>query len=210
MSLPRRRIVPAGSRGFTLIEVLAVVVVIAIATAVVLLSVNVVGDDRDLDREARRLASLIELAADEAELQGRDFGIEFIRQGYRFVEYDPYSDTWSGVVGDEMFRQRELPVDFEFSLVVEDKRIELSETVASTGKSMGEEDDDDDDLAPNSLLAPRGRVLERYAPHSLILSSGDLSPFEATITRPGDGAEVVVRVRPSGRITVGEDDEDLG
>jgi general secretion pathway protein H len=207
--LPRRRYGPAASRGFTLIEVLAVVVIIAIATSVVLLSINVVGDDRDLEREARRLASLIELAADEAELQGRDFGVEFIRQGYRFVEYDPYSGSWSGIVGDDMFRQRRLPDDFEFRLIVEDKRIELGEEVASTGKAMN--GNREEDAGPrNSLLAPRGEVLERYAPHSLILSSGDLSPFEAAIIRMSDDAEEVVRVLPSGRIEVGEDDEDLG
>lgn len=192
-----RRARSCASRGFTLIEVLVVVVIIAIATSIVLLSINVVGDERELEREARRLASLVELAVDEAELQGRDFGIEFIRQGYRFVEYDPYLDTWAEVIGDDLLRPRDLPADFEFSLVIEGKRIELAERAADTGSA-----DDDDE--------PRGTLLDKYAPHSMILSSGDLSPFDATITRQADGAETVVRVLPSGRIAIGDEDEDLG
>lgn len=195
----RCRLPSTASRGFTLIEVLVVVVIIGIVSSVVLISLDVIGDDRELQREARRLASLVELAADEAELQGRDFGIEFIRQGYRFVEYDPFFDTWTEVIGDEVLRPRRLPDDFEFSLIVEDKRVELAEQAAETDSN----DDDDDD--------PRGSpLLERYAPHAMILSNGDLSPFDVTIIRRSDEEREVVSVLPSGQLRIGEEDDQIG
>ncbi len=188
------------SPGFTLIEVLVVVVIIGVLSSVVLISVGVIRDDRDLDREARRLAALVEMVAEEAELQGRDFGLEFIRQGYRFVEYDPFFDTWAEIVGDDTLRPRSLPEDFEFALVVEDKRIELTDALADTGEGNKDEDED----RRNSPL------LNKYAPHAMILSSGDLSPFEIRIIRLTDEAEALLRILPTGEIRVGEDVDELG
>lgn len=184
-------------RGFTLIEVLVVVVVIAVVSSIILISLNVVRDDRDVQREARRMGSLIELAADEAELQGRDFGIEFIRQGYRFVEYDPFFETWAEIIGDDVFRPRTLPEGFEFDLFIEDRRIQLKEQAAEI------EDDESEDDRP-------GGMLENYAPHSLIMSSGDLSPFEIDIIREYDDTSVRVRVLLDGSVRIGEEDDDSG
>ncbi len=48
--------------GFTLIEILVVVIIIAIISGVALMSMNLIGDDRELDTERKRLATLIELA----------------------------------------------------------------------------------------------------------------------------------------------------
>ena len=197
----RRRSRRTAKRGFTLIEVMVVMVIIVIGTSIVLLSVDVVGDDREIELEARKLASLIETAADEAELQGRDFGIEFIRQGYRFVEYDPFFDTWAEVVGDDLLRPRNLPDNLEFSVVIEDKNIELDELAADTGSEAADDDDEDD---------RRPTLLNKYAPHAMILSSGDVSPFDVIITRPSDGALETVRMLPDGRIVIGEVEDDFG
>lgn len=180
-----------------------VVVIVAIMSSFVLLSINVVGDERDLEREARRLVSIIQTAADEAELQGRDFGIEFVREGYRFVEYDPAFDVWVEVVGDDVLRTRELPEALEFALVVEDKRIELADSHAELDAV---DDDDDDDDRASALSDPRVR---KFAPHAMILSSGDLSPFELRILRPLDAIEELVRVEPTGEIAIGEDEDDV-
>lgn len=188
---------PIRARGFTLIELLVVVVVIAILGSIVMLSIGVMRDDRDLDREARRMASLIELVADEAMLQGRDFGIEFLLQGYRFVEYDPLLDRWVEVVGDDLLAQRTLPEEMELDLYVEDRAIRLSRTPAST--TAGEDDDGD---------LPGTAMTEAYAPHALIMSSGDVMPFNVIVRRPADDAEIPVEVTPAGEIRVGEEDDD--
>ena len=189
LATPARR-----NRGFTLIEILVVVVIAGIVSSVVLISLNVLSDDRELQREARRLASLVGVAADEAELQGRDFGIEFLRGGYRFVEYDPVFDTWVEIAGDDVLGPRSLTDEMELSLAVEGKSVELSTRPADTGSA-------------NDEAKPRGTLLGKYAPHAMILSSGDVSPFEITIRRPFDDAEVSVSVEPSGDIVVGEADD---
>ncbi len=181
-------------RGFTLIEIMVVVVIAGIVSSIVIMSMGVIGDDRNLQREVYRMGSLIELAADEATLQGRDFGLEIHRSGYRFVEHDPYTNRWAEIIGDEILRPRKLPDDFEFELFIEDRRVSLDADAATT------ETDEDDD---------RRSGIDNYAPHALLLSSGDLSPFDLTITRLSDDAWLRLSVLPNGEVRIGKEDEDF-
>ena len=49
-------------------------------------------------------------------MQGRDFGLEFMQKGYRFVEYDPILDIWAEVLGDDMLGTRQLEETMDPSL----------------------------------------------------------------------------------------------
>lgn len=179
-------------RGFTLVEVLVIVVIIGIVSAVVLLSLGVLGDDRSLQQQARRISSLIELASDEALMQGRDFGIEFTRTGYRFLELDSLTNQWHAVIGDELLRPRQLEEQLELALVLEDRDVTLGEEFAATEST---EDKDADDRDNQTLGGD-------YQPHVLILSSGDVSPFVLHIQRPSDRTEIVVDMGPTGEMEI--------
>ena len=165
--------------GFSLIEILVVISIIAIVTSIAVLSLGLLGDDRALQTEARRMVALLELAEDEATMQGRDFGMEFMTSAYRFVEYDVFLDSWGDVIGDDTLRMRELPEDLELELLIEDKRVTLqTEPAAFT-------DPDDEDNAPT--------LLQNYAPHLFIFSSGDTAPFELRIRSLNDDRIVILR-----------------
>jgi len=60
------------SRGFTLIEILVVVVIIAVMVSMVVLSVGVAGQDRELDAETEQFTRAAEVALEQAKLEGRD------------------------------------------------------------------------------------------------------------------------------------------
>ena len=177
------------AKGFTLIELLVVIAIIAIVTASVLLSINLVGDDREARTEGRRLASLVEVALDEALMQGRDFGLELSKSGYRFVEFDPLTLTWAEIIGDDTMRLRSLPDGVTMELFMEDKRVTL-------GEELGEIEE--------SSSSTVGR--DAYAPHVLIFSSGDLTPFELHIARDQMEQPVVVTGDLLGKleVTIGE------
>ena len=146
--------------GFTLIELLVVVVVIGIIVSIGLLSLGVLGDDRQLRREAYRIGSLIEVAQDEAVMQGREFGLEIMSNSYRFVEFDPYQRRWAEVATDDVFRARQLPEEFEFKRYL----LELD------AEDLSEPDDKKKSNSSND-----------FAPHILIFSSGDTTPFQLRI-----------------------------
>lgn len=180
----------APQRAFTLIEILVVIVIVGIVSAVALLSFGLLGDDRELQREARRLSSLIQLANDEAMMQGRDYGIEFVQSGYRFVEHDPLTEQWVELVGDEVLRPRQLENEAEFDLYLEDRRILLdTEAVELTIE-------DEEDRSVDQEL------IDEYTPHVLIMSSGDVTPFELTLVRQFDRAEITITMSLAGELEI--------
>jgi len=179
------------NNGFTLIEILVVVVIIATIVGTVVLSMGLVGDDRELDTERKRVASLIEVAQDEAMMQGREFGVEFMQSSYRFVEFDPFTFQWSEVPGDELFRLRGLPEEMEFDLYIEGQRISL-------------------DIDPQQFSDPEeedsSAGFEDYVPHVFVFSSGEATPFELRIRRDVNDQEVVMRGDIFGDIEFGEEE----
>lgn len=150
-----------AQRGFTLLEIVVVVAIIALlATVLVIKLPNMGGGGRQLDEEMRRFTTLIELAGEEAVLQGRDLGVYIDRSRYSFHAFDPDSQTWQPL--PEELRERELPEGITFDLVLEGRPVTLG--------FDGEEGEDEEQPQPG------GRV-----PQVLILSSGELTPFTLTI-----------------------------
>ena len=171
-------------RGFTLIELLVAVVIVAIILSVTVLSLGLVGDDREVQTEARRLMSLLEISQDEAMMQGREFGVEFLRQGYRFVEYDAIANLWVEQIEDETFRYRALPEGVEIELFLEDRPVALE--IEPVILERPPEDGDDEDIDERQF----GR--NEYQPHLFIYSSGDMSAFEVRLVRQNDRATVAM------------------
>ncbi len=171
--------------GFTLIEILVVVIIIATISGIALLSMNLIADDRELDVERKRLATLIELAQDEAMMQGREFGLELMTSTYRFVEFDPFAFQWSEVPGDDVFRLRRLPEGMEFELYVEDKRVILE----NDPKEF--EDPEDENMS---------LTVKTYAPHVFVFSSGESTSYEIRLRRPLNEQQLVMRGNVLGEI----------
>jgi len=173
--------------GFTLIELLVVVVVIAIIVSIGMLSLGVLGDDRQLRREAFRIGSLLEVAQDEAIMQGREFGLEIMRNSYRFVEYDYLQRLWTDVQTEDVFRSRQLPEPVEFDLRLEDKSVRLDLDAADLSEPDDERDRDS---------------RKDYAPHILIFSSGDTTPFELRLVDPEQEHVVILAGDVTGEVNV--------
>ena len=187
----RSELIIRGGLGFTLIEILVVMIIIGIISASVLLSFGLLGgDDRNLERDARRLSSLIEAVNDDAVIQGRDFGLELMISGYRWVEHDPFLNQWFEVTDDEFMRERQLEEGIEFELYIEDHRVLLQEEAQKT------ENDED---------SPGRDLTDDYLPHVLVLSSGDITPFELRIVRNSDRAEVTLTMSLAGEMEIGND-----
>lgn len=180
-------------RGFTLIEILVVIFIVATISTIALLSISTVSEDEDLETERRRFASLAETIRDEATMQGREFGIEIMRSSYRFVEFDPLSRQWAEVPGDDLYRLRRLPEGLEFELYIDDKLIQLLEEPAQL------EDPDDEKLTAGD---------ERFKPHLFVFASGEASVYELHVWRRQTDSRLILRGDVLGQIKFAEDEDD--
>ena len=179
--------------GFTLVEILVVVLIIGIIASSAILSVSLAGNDREMRSEAQRLISLLELARDEALMQGRELGVEFVAAGYRFVEYDPFAQRWAEVPGDDLLRERALPDGYRLDLYLDDLRVSLD----TEPRRIADPDDDDE-----------RRTDDVYTPHLFIDSGGSMTPFAVELRRETD--DLRFRFSANGAGTIEIDDADDG
>jgi general secretion pathway protein H len=161
-----------AARGFTLVEILVVVAIIAVVTAGIILSVSVTGRDRELERESDRLFALFNYVREQAELQTREYGIMFQDDGYEFLAYDARRDSWRSVFEDDALRARRLPDGLGFRLSVDARPVVLN----------------------------RPKDAKDKTPQVMIFSNGDLSTFAATLEREGGVRSVTLTQDNSGQV----------
>ncbi len=101
--MTRRRLVRPGDRGYTLVELLVVLVVIGIMLGLVSLSI-VPDPAARLRRDAERLETLFALAAEEAQLSSQPIAWRADERGYAFFRQD--RDDWVAIANDSEFKPR--------------------------------------------------------------------------------------------------------
>ena len=108
----RRIFAPGHLAGYTLAEVLVVLIVIGLAAALVYARFD--SDPRaELEREGRRLGAAIEHAALLAQWHNETLGVSAVGGNYRFWRRGANSgDDWSALSGDDVLAARTLPTSF--------------------------------------------------------------------------------------------------
>ena len=110
----------ARDGGFTLIEVMVVVVIIAVLSTVIAV-VAMPGDAALANREARQLAALLELASAEARASGQSIGWSPERDGYSFWQRSGDGE-WSRFPDTSIYRRRSFGGQTELREVLVDAR----------------------------------------------------------------------------------------
>jgi len=212
---------PSRVAGFTLLEILVVVLIIGIVTAGMLLSMSFAGKDTELETESKRLVSLMDYAQEQAELQTRDYGVYFGEHGYEFVVYDVRTGAWRPVDEDDALRERTLPSGLEFKLVVDARPIVLSDKMevppepkpdsdstsstqphplSSVQQSSDSDSGSNSDSSSNSDSDSDSDTAQAFAPQVMIFASGDLSSFSITLDRPTAGRSITLHENQDGNI----------
>lgn len=106
-----------GKRGFTLIEVMLVILVVGISLAMVVPNFNK-NNDQVLDEEGHRLVALLHYATEFATSTGRAIAWDQTGSGYRFLERDQDLNVWKPLMDDATLRGRNLPESVHIDNVV--------------------------------------------------------------------------------------------
>jgi general secretion pathway protein H len=108
----------AAQRGFTLLELLVVLVIAGITLGMVTLN-GLPNERQALQNDAQRIALLMQLARDEAIVRNRPVAFEADAERYRFLIRN--DNTWTTLPQDDMLREREfkrVPIGLAISPLV--------------------------------------------------------------------------------------------
>ena len=177
--------------GFTLIELLVVIVIIGIVLTMAGLSMGVLGRDNEIEDQAKRLQAVLEQVREESELQGRDVGLLIEKDGYSFMRYDYPTRHWQMMNNDELTAYRKLPEGLKFRLWLESREViiksheenkELLARSSSSSSSSSSNSSGTYRITASSNSGSSG-LKDDLAPQIMLLSSGDISPFELRLSR---------------------------
>jgi general secretion pathway protein H len=112
-----------NARGFTLIELLVVVVIVAVVAGALTLAVGGAGGERQLAHQSEQAQALIGYACEQSELTGRNIGISFNADGYRFMQLD--RADWMQIRGGEL-RQRDWLAGTSSKLSRDDRALQIA------------------------------------------------------------------------------------
>lgn len=171
--------VPVRSGGFTLLEILVVIVIVGILVSVATVAVGVLGRDREVEEQARRLWAVMTQGREEAELQGRDLGLFIEDSGYEFMTFDPKQPGWVAVEDDGLLTRRELPPGLRIRLWLEAREVVLK--------------------APRQ---PTAEEQKKRLPQIIMVASGEIVPFELEIAREGSDVRWHVLSQPDNTLLV--------
>jgi general secretion pathway protein H len=98
-----------GERGFTLVELMVVLAIMALAATAVVLTIP--GEERTVRSEADRLAARLAAARDVAVIEGRSVSVSFAPSGYGFERR--IEGNWQPLPG-RAFERRNWPGGVRF------------------------------------------------------------------------------------------------
>jgi len=106
------------SHGFTLIEMMLVMLVIGISLAMVLPNFSK-NHDQILFEEGKRLTALLNYASEISTSTGQRIAWHKTSTGYRFLEKDQDQNIWKPLLDNISMRERTLPDSVEIEYVTE-------------------------------------------------------------------------------------------
>ena len=159
---------PSYKRGFSLIEILVVLVVIAFATKMVVYSLDGGAEDA-LEKQALRLHTTINMASEFAILNQVELGFHIDEDVFEFLVFD--GEKWVTFDREQLFEPLTITEEFKLTLNLEDLAWAQENLLEQSNwrelMSGGDED---------SLL----ELKKLKIPQVLILSSGEVSAFQLT------------------------------
>ncbi|MGI2209082.1 type II secretion system minor pseudopilin GspH [Shewanella baltica] len=182
--------------GFTLMEVMLVILLMGLTAAAVTMSIGNSGPQQALDRTALQFIAATEMVLDETVLSGQFIGIVIEKTSYQFVFYK--DGKWEPLDKDRLLSEKQMEPGVVMNLVLD-------------GLPLVQDDEEDDSWFEEPLIEPSADDKKKHPePQVMLFPSGEMSAFELTFitkTDKGGQAEALVVGDALGRLTIGRPDE---
>ncbi|WP_448213677.1 type II secretion system minor pseudopilin GspH [Colwellia sp. MEBiC06753] len=153
-----------SSRGFTLIEVMLVILVIGVIMSAIQFTFQSNQSHEQLEQASRRFAGVFELASEYGMLNNVELGLVVTEESYQFVGYD--GTRWTELSDVDALATYTLPENIQLELILDDLPIEEGVLMVSREDFISEDEDQYRDQ-PQELIQPQ----------VILLSGGDYNPF---------------------------------
>jgi general secretion pathway protein H len=170
---------PRTARGFTLIELIVVLLLVGLVVSFAMLSVGGPSPRQIQHEEARRLLARMDLAREEAVMQARSLGVRFERDGYLF--YGMRDGQWRMLEQGGLLDPRELPEAISIDVEIEGLDVELFGADEPAEDGDGGDEDQEDAERPQLFFLAGGEIVPDFSIH--ILSEDTDTEFRI---HPGD------------------------
>ncbi|MCK8046399.1 type II secretion system minor pseudopilin GspH [Shewanella sp. 1CM18E] len=184
--------------GFTLMEVLLVVLLMGLAATAVTLGMGGASKEKALERSAQQFMMATEMVLDETVLSGHFVGIVVEDTSYKYVYYD--EGKWQPLEQDRLLAERQMDQGVELVLVLD-------------GLPLVQEDEEQDSWFDEPLIEKSAEDKKKFPePQILLFPSGEMSAFELAFVSEDEmqqDIEVVVFGDALGRLRMGFEDEEV-
>jgi len=208
-------------RGFTLIEIMLVIVIIGCATGIIVLSIPGGPSPKlgnDLAEESQQLAATIQVMSEQATQQGRTIGLHISEHGYQFMIRQPSPAASDDTVAQSASQALDTLPDWDNQLWQPytseklrttgefDEKVSLALTL--DGLQLQEEENRLGRSNPQWFDTEN--QLEAKTPQILLLPSGEITPFSLTLEEQESNSTLYRQIKglENGQITVLNEPED--
>ncbi|MDG1000433.1 MAG: type II secretion system minor pseudopilin GspH [Pseudomonadales bacterium] len=152
--------------GFTLVEILVVLIIVSVMSGIVVTSLPSSFQNSDFDEESLRLKTVIELIREESLTRASEYGLKTDKDNYSFFVYNEIEQNWTQL-NTKPYAEHKVGYGILLKTSIEDNELILTD------------EEDEESSVPN-------------APRILLLSSGEMTPFEITIALGRDKTRTLV------------------